>query len=258
MTTGNSRNFELKLGKTGLVILIAGMSVLLCCVFLFGVGVGKNIDYYPEKIASLPQKLLALFWRPAKIKVAQSNAEKKSAQKETDNQEELDLTFFNTLTSKKGLSKEQHIPEKKPLGDMPAIQQSLPPVINEAKSAALKPEIETKGQQSAGENAASGDEIEAKIKEAESALNNAAGSFSVQVASLREKSKALQMHKKLLSLGYSSRIVENNVPKKGRWFRVVIDGFSTKIQARKALEKIADTTGSKGIVRRIDSAAPDN
>ena len=74
MATGNIKNFELKVGKAGLIIIIVGMAVLLCMAFLFGVDVGKNIDTYPEKIAALPQKTLALIWRPAKISVATKRA----------------------------------------------------------------------------------------------------------------------------------------------------------------------------------------
>jgi len=38
MATGNIKNFELKIGKTGVIIVVAGMAVLLCAAFLFGVG----------------------------------------------------------------------------------------------------------------------------------------------------------------------------------------------------------------------------
>ncbi|MEN6291958.1 MAG: hypothetical protein ABFD07_08095, partial [Methanobacterium sp.] len=98
MASGNTKNFELKLGRTGLTIVIVGITALLCGIFLFGVSVGKNIDTYPENIASVPQKLLALVWRPAKIKIAQKVEENKVVQNQTKAQEEPDLTFFNTLT----------------------------------------------------------------------------------------------------------------------------------------------------------------
>ena len=98
MGTGNIRKFEIRLGQTGLTVLIVGMVVLLCVSFLFGVGVGKNIDTYPEKISSLPQRFLALFWRPAKIASGQKTAPSTQAQPEQSN---VDLAFHQALTSSK-------------------------------------------------------------------------------------------------------------------------------------------------------------
>ena len=97
MTSGNIKNFELKVGKAGLIIIVVGMAVLLCTAFLFGVDVGKNIDTYPDKIAALPQKALALVWQPAKIRAAQSAPDNKNGQNQPQTQENIDLTFYNDL-----------------------------------------------------------------------------------------------------------------------------------------------------------------
>ena len=108
MASGNIKNFELKIGKAGLIIIVVGMAVLLCTAFLFGVDVGKNIDTYPDKIAALPQKALALVWRPAKIRAAQSAPDNKNGpnQPQTQDKENIDLTFYNALTSKKGVQEQ--------------------------------------------------------------------------------------------------------------------------------------------------------
>lgn len=257
MASGNTRNFELKLGKTGLIIVIVGMTALLCCTFLVGVDVGKNIDTYPGKIVSLPQRLLALVWRPSKIKVAQTAAGNKSEQNQPKTQEELDLTFYNTLTSKKGAVSEQPIPDKKPVPETPEIKQILPSSKNDTGSASTGPDSEIKKQQAANGRTA-GDEIEVKIKEAEQTAVVRNAKFSVQVASLKEKTKANQMSKKLSALGYTPRIVENNIPGKGKWFRIVIDGFTSKTLAQAAAEKISSKTGTSCIVRRIDGAVSKN
>lgn len=248
MASGNIKNFEVKLGKTGLVIIIAGMAVLLCSAFLFGIVVGKNIDTYPEKIASLPQRLLALVWRPAKIRVAQNQPKKP---------DELDLTFYNTLTSKKGVADEQPIPDKKPVIEVPAVQQFIAQPKNDASSASIRPDSEVKKQQSLT-SGTTGDAIEAKIKEAKPAVAASGGKFSVQVASLKEKTKADQMNKKISALGFTPQIVETNVQGKGTWFRVVIYGFSSKALAQAAAGKISNKTGTSCIVRRIDTASNSN
>ena len=248
MASGNIKNFELKLGKTGLVIIIVGTAVLLCSAFLFGIVVGKNIDTYPEKIASLPQRLLALVWRPAKIRVAQNQPKKP---------DELDLTFYNTLTSKKGVAEEQPIPDKKPVIEVPAVQQFIAQPQNDAGSASIGSNSEVKKQQ-ALTSGTKGDAIEAKIKEAKPAVVASGGKFSVQVASLKEKNKADQMNKKISALGFTPQIVETNVQGKGTWFRVVIYGFSSKAQAQAAAGKISNKTGTTCIVRRIDTASNSN
>lgn len=248
MASGNIKNFELKLGRTGVVIVIVGVAALLCFTFLFGIAVGKNIDTYPEKIASLPQKILALVWRPAKIRVAQNQPKKP---------EELDLTFYNTLTSKKGVAKEQPIPDKKPVIEAPSGQQILPQQKTDTGSAAINPESEVKKQQVLT-SGTTRDEIEAKIKEAEQTAIAREAKFSVQVASLKEKIKAEHMIKKMSALGYKPRIAENNIPGKGRWFRIVIDGFTSRTLAQAAAEKISNKTGTKCIVKRVDITVINN
>ncbi len=280
MASGNTKNFELKLGKTGLAIVIVGMTALLCGVFIFGVAVGKNIDTYPENIASLPQKLLALVWRPAKIKVAQSVEENKTVQNQSKAQEEPDLTFFNTLTGKKGAIKEQPIPDKKPVVETPAVVQ--PPVQqpqNDASAPSVNPGMEVKkplalsattGEKDKKElkrkevkpavpNKPVEDEIEAKIKEAEPVKTVKGEKFAIQIASLKEKAKAAELQKKLSASGFKPRIVENNIHGKGKWFRVVVDGFTSKASAQTAAEKISKKTGiSGGIIKRIDTAVKSN
>ena len=257
MASGNIKNFELKLGKTALIIVIVGMAALLCSTFLFGVAVGKNIDTYPGQIASVPQKLLALVWRPAKIRAAQTVAEIKAAQNQPKAQEEPDLTFFSTLTSKKGMVKEQPIPDKKPVPDVPAMQPLLPQSKNDVTVAPISPNSEVKKQQVATVKAA-GDAIEAKIKEAEPVAAANGEKFAVQVASLKEKTKANQLSKKLSTLGYTPRTVENDIPGKGKWFRVVIDGFSGKAAAQTAAEKISGKTGAHCIIKRMSTPVNSN
>jgi hypothetical protein len=76
------------------------MAVLLCTAFLFGVDVGKNIDTYPDKIAALPQRALALVWRPAKIRcLPKAHRIIKTGQVKLNLRKNIDLTFYNALTS---------------------------------------------------------------------------------------------------------------------------------------------------------------
>ena len=251
MVSGNTKNFELKLGKTGLVILVVGMVVLLCGAFWLGVDVGKNIDTYPATIAALPGKLLAQIWRPSSTKIAPPASARKTQQGDPKTTQELDLTFYNRLTSKKGAVGEQPILEKKSAAETAEAKTTSPSVRSDG---GLPPAASDKDKK----QQAAEDVIAAKIQEAEEAAAAKTGKYSVQVASSKEKAKAGQISKKLSALGYASRVVENNIPKKGRWFRVVIDGFATKAKAEEAAVKINNKTGATCIVRRTGDGTNGN
>ncbi|HQC17887.1 MAG TPA: hypothetical protein PLR13_00760, partial [Smithella sp.] len=112
MATQNTKKFELKIGKTGVLIILGGMTGLLCAAFLLGVDIGKNIETYPGEIASLPQKALAMVWRPAKIKMAEQNVTQTRAPGTLPAEDNIDLTYHDTLMKKKGLDETETFPEK--------------------------------------------------------------------------------------------------------------------------------------------------
>ena len=248
MASGNIKNFELKVGKAGLIIIVVGMAALLCTAFLFGVDVGKNIDIYPEKIAALPQKALSLVWRPAKIRAAQSISDNKNEQNQPQPQENIDLTFYSALTSKKGALKEQSISEKQSIflqpkseeetvnGNFNIDAQKLPETVND--------KTKEKG--------------EPKGKEIAPSIASNKQKFIIQVASLKEKTKANKIIKKIDSLGFSSQVVKIENKRKGILFRVIVSGFENKVQAQEAAQKISQKTGTNCIIKCIDNEAKKN
>ncbi len=248
MATGNIKNFELKIGKTGLVIIVAGMSAFLCAAFLFGVDVGKNIDTYPDKIAALPQRVLALVWRPARIGIAQNAPDNKNGQHQSSVEKNIDLTFYDDLTSKKGIANVDSIPEKQP----PNLQTK-----NEEEAAKGNFNIEAqKPSQAANEKSTATQEP--KVKEAAADVASGKNQFIVQAASLKEKKKADQVSKKISSLGFKTQIIKTEIKGKGTMFRVTALGFENKVQAQEAAQKISSKTGTNCIVKSIDNAAKDN
>jgi DedD protein len=248
MKSGNIKNFQLKVGKAGLIIVVVGMAVLLCTAFLFGVDVGKNIDTYPDKIAALPQKALALVWQPAKIRAAQSAPDNKNGPGKTQTQENIDLTFYNDLTSKKGIPKERPVPEKQPVfsppqngeetvtGNFNIEAQSLPGSVNE--------KTKEKG--------------EPKAKEVAPSVASNTQKFIIQVASLKDKTEANKMNKKIASLGFLSQVIKVEIPGKGIYFRVIVSDFENKVQAQEAALKISQKTGTSCIIKRVDNEAKKN
>jgi cell division protein FtsN len=243
MATGNIKNFELKVGKSGLIIIVVGMAVLLCTAFLFGVDVGKNIDTYPDKIAALPQKVLALFWQPAKIRAAQISQDNKSVQNKSAPDEKFNLTYHKDLTSKEGMLKAASVTENQPLG--------LPP-DNQEETAANNFNVENKNQPApVNENAREKGDI--KAKEIAPSVASNKKKFIIQAASLKDKTTADKMSKKITSLGFISQVMKVDVKGKGVRFRVVVSGFDDMAQADGAAQEITKKTGTACMIKSVDS-----
>jgi cell division protein FtsN len=257
MASGNIKNFELKVGKAGLIIIVIGMAALLCTAFLLGVDVGKNIDIYPDKIAAFPQKLLAQVWRPSKIGASQSIPENKSAQNQpqTKTQENIDLTFYNALTSKKGILKEQSVAGKQQVILPPEngeenvtanfnMENQKPPVPLNDKKTNYKVEHKEKSEQ--------------KAKEIKPNIVSNKQKFKIQAASLKDKNTANEMSKKIASLGLRPRVIKVDVKGKGILYRVIIPGFEDKVQAQEAAKKISQKTGTNCIIQSINRETKKN
>lgn len=247
MGTGNIKKFELRLGRTGLIIVVVGMAVLFCASFLFGVSVGKNIDTHPQKISSFPQRVFSFFWRPAKVAVepGQINQNEKAADADAD-AKNIDLTFHNALTQSKTPSMQPPIEEKKP-----DVSVTVRPAEPEPD---LAPEPEPVAAPKADAEKPRADIEAAKDakKKQEASKSLAAGAFVVHVASLKEKSKAWQLVKTLADLGYMAKVVRVDLKAKGIWYRVIIPGFETRSKAKTAVDKISGKVKTDCVIREAD------
>ncbi len=244
MASGNVKKFELKLGRAGMMIVVAGMAALLCGSFLFGVHMGRDLDTHPEKISSLPRKALALVWKPARAKAVSTPANPKEIASAED-PENIDLTFYNTLTGKKGQTAqaqpaEEKAPERSyaeitamseaPSGETQKGEKTKPPAL----AAEPKPQPASSRKAPAPETAPAG-----KTE------------YVVHVASLKDREKALQVHKTVAAMGYpSARVIRANVSGKGIWYRIMVPGFSSKEKAQAAADKISPKVRAKCIVRQ--------
>jgi cell division protein FtsN len=235
MATANIKNFELKIGKTGLIVIVVGMSALLCASFLFGVDVGKNIDTYPAKIALIPQRALALVWKPAKIKLAQNYAE----DNQSSSDENIDLTYHKTLTGKSGKTNEKTVDEEK--NETSALKNDEPVIVAFHK----EPEKSLQTLNDKGKTIESNKD--------KSVISSEQQRYIVQAASLKEKKKAAEIGKKIAVLGYKTETVEADIKGKGIVFRVIVSGFENKAQAEEASQKISKKLGTKCIIRNIDN-----
>jgi len=229
----NVRTFELKLGKRALILFILGISFLLFGVFLLGIRVGKIMDAYPEKVAQgVPYVILDyLGWssKQAGADVAVNEAPKETAVAGDD---KMDLTFYDTLARKK---KSENMLEKKETGEAPVTVQRPPPP-------AATPELESQKKPS---SATVNGQLSVKPSPPK-------GKYQIQVVSLKQKEKADQLRKKLVKLGYSPHIVTAELKGRGKWFRVVMNGFESQEQAQGVANSISKKVGNVNcVVRKI-------
>lgn len=199
MTSKNIRTFELKLSKRGLALFIIGMSCILFIAFLFGVTVGKNIDTYPEKFSrGLPGMLVEKFgWSSQKEETSVAGIAEGSKEPAQVEGEGKGGEEKKIPAITSGVTREK----QSPVAVMKEQKSPPPPVAEQAPS---KP---------------------APGKER----------YQIQVISLKDRAKADQFSKQLTPLGFKPKVVVIDLPGKGKWYRIIIEGFESREQAQKAV-----------------------
>jgi len=224
----------------------------LCLSFILGVGVGKNIDTYPGKISSLPQRVLALFWRPAKIASQQGIMDTKETQPNKGN---MDLAFHNALTNQKTPSIQKLPAVEKKSNDNVTTDQKVAQHIQPAVLPPQEEVVSAKGETDEKKTLVSEkspEAIKSRTKEVPTPVSPAGSLFLIHVASLKDKTKAKQINETVTTLGYSSKIVKVDIKGKGIWYRVIATGFKTKTQAQSAVENISKKVKTNCIIRSAD------
>jgi cell division septation protein DedD len=229
MMTKNTRRFEFKLGRIGLIFFLLGISGLLFGVFLLGVTVGKNIDTYPEKIARfLPDKMKTLISLPPDT-AAPVLATQDEVKQETP-EPDLNMTFHDLGKRKadtKGMAPDGMFPTKAPVGGgtersplpspepvTPAVQPKPAPPVKE------KPAVREQ--------------------------------FLVQVVSYQDNSKADTLVKQISAMGYPARMEMIELPDKGKWFRVVMGAFYSRPEAQTAVDVVSrKNKGLNCVIRSV-------
>jgi len=249
----NTRFREMRLGKIGLLVLVAGMGILVTLAFLLGVQVGRGIDTYPEKIVrGIPGRIAAGIG---------SFFAKASPQGNGDGQESqvTELTFFDTLTKKRGDAGNGLLVEEKK--EMPAPPAAVimvpgapvkPPGAEEEKMPPPPPPLApttvapppvvppaAKVLNTGKGSAPAPSPVPMKVSPPAPPQASGSGIFSVQVVSYHERDKAKQLKDKLRGLGFRAEIVDTEIPGKGKWYRVVVNGYQTRVAAEKAASEMA-------------------
>ncbi len=232
-----------------MVIFVFGMATMLFATFVFGVVVGKNMEAYPEKFSrDIPQMFINMLgWKlkaSEKIEKAQGEETKKEGRNAAFN-----LTFYDTLGKRQERQTVAVAPEAGEEDSSSNQGQSIPAGSTKdtktPASAAAK-EQDTDRYETSTKNIKSNNikrlpPPSASEKEKTSTTSH----YSIHVVSYREKEKARNLSLKLTTLGYKPQITTVEIPSKGKWFRVVINNFKSKDQAKDAAEKL--TKNIKGL-----------
>jgi cell division septation protein DedD len=252
MAMNNRRAFELKLGRLGITLLISGMSLFMFGIFLFGIVVGKHLDAYPEKYSggflSLARDRLS--WMvPGEEEMPQS--EPAAPGDQGAEEEAFDFTFYKTLGDKKDKKKSvvgSGIPESGSAGKA---------LVEKQRDA---PEAPVSLNDASRNRTLTGSAADKTVKEkpvspapaapAHADAETQQGFFEVQAAAYRDVAQARKIMNDLKQMGFKPRIVQKDIPKKGRWFRVIAGDFADRKDADIASLKITrKINGVKCIIR---------
>ena len=188
-------------------------------------------------------------------------AEQGAKNEQAGGEDRFDLTFYETLGGKKERTPEEMMAntEKNRRGESPPApaankaltgQPAMPPGSAAGKRHPPLPAGDgvVKKQDPSSEKAAG--QTDNKKMAAEGAASPGKGRFEVQAAAYRERSKAEQMAQRLVSLGFSPKVAMKELPAKGLWFRVIVDGFESRAKAQEAADSLAGKIGGlKCIIR---------
>lgn len=236
MTSRNLKNFEFRLGRHGILLFVASMSLLLFLIFILGVAVGIHIDAYPEKIARVVPRIIGKQIERSLAKTERTE-EEHVAERSHEGKSHSPVVAVKPLAPVAEGAKE--IAAAGSSGSPLALPKKLENVSDVTAESKSSPEIaEGKGSKpreaAAGEGGGENRQLSLDLaKKSGEPKAKFEGGFMLRVVSFKSRKKAEQFSEKLTSLGYSPQVTFVNLPKKGRWFRVVVYGFKTEEDAQK-------------------------
>jgi cell division protein FtsN len=231
------------------------MSLLLFSSFLIGVIVGKHMEAYPERYSSGLTELIR-----DRLLAASTIVGRKDAQEVRE--EKFGLTFYETLGEDKGATavgsrngdaknKNSDVPTGQivPPANQPkkevqasisgnAVSKTIPAVPSDEGSLQKQTPLAGRPAGESSEQKPSVSPVPSTQKTKATAQADT-GRFEIQAAAYREKQQAEQLIKKLKVFGFSPHVVMKDLPGKGRWFRVIVDGFESKERAKAIAEQMA-------------------
>jgi septal ring-binding cell division protein DamX len=236
--------FELALDAKQAVALVVGVTVLVGGVFVLGMNLGRRSMIAVAPIAA-PKDPLARLDEPLPVPAPVP-------------EETVELKAHQALTDARPIDKALPVPQVKvatvaitpPAAsvhhDYPDRMSALPD-----REGSVRPERSARGAESKGGGAKSKGVLpESKAASAKSKGAGAErkGAYTIQIASLQNRSDAEKVAKK--NGARNPRIVAADVPGKGRCYRVVVGSFPSQDAAKRQLATLT-RAGVQGIVTAV-------
>jgi DedD protein len=262
MSSRNEKRFEFRLGKQGLLLFAAGMSVLVFASFWVGLQMGRNMETptiqisrvpppvqidkgnppapvpgrVPEGPAAGPQAASAP--APGAAPAPQAASSGSGAPVPAQPGARPAASPPANASASRAASPQALPAVQKGAGPTPAEANGRPPAprkeADSGKPAALAP-----GSPPAAQGARPAEGSPKKATDPAKGSVTAKETFNLQVASYKQRAKAEETAKRLVPLGFKPRVLAVDLPAKGRWYRVVVSGFESREAAQKAAARIS-------------------
>ena len=238
------RKYQVELTSVSLFLWISCLTLLLAWVFVLGILVGRG--FIPESVTAISDIKNQL----SKFQEMVSHGKKPDPEAVKKEDYDGKLAFYNELLNKKETDKGGEVWEAK--GD-PQKRDSLPRknATTEERIAEIRAEVS--GKEAIGQKKTSlQPQVTAPERQgAQEQASSTRGAYTLQLASLAEKSKAEETMRKLIKRGYDAYIHEAQVRGKPR-YRIRSGRFSTREEAEAFAGKVVRETGLKGLVTKVE------
>jgi hypothetical protein len=234
---GTGRKYQIELTSWSIFLWISCFSLLLAWVFVLGILVGRG--FIPESATVISdiknqlnklQDMVSHNRRPILESVKKEDYDSK-------------LAFYNELLSKKEAEKGKGLPEAKAEPPRRETHPKKSPTTEE-RLAEIRAEV-------SGREGNPQKKSEGPLQRAQQQVSSGKGGYTLQIASLDEKSKAEETMRKLINRGYEAYFYEVQVRGKP-WYRVRSGRFVTKEEAEEFAIKVFKETKLKGLVTKVE------
>jgi cell division septation protein DedD len=241
---GASRKYQVELTSWSMFLWISCFSLLLAWVFVLGILVGRG--FILESVTAISDIKNQL------NKFQEMVSHSKKPNPESMKKEDYDgkLAFYNDLLNKKEADKGREVPEAKP---EPPKKDPLQKKSATTEERLAEIRAEVSGKEAIGQKKTDGHpEVNSQERQrGQQQASSAKGGYTLQLASLGEKSKAEETMRKLIKRGYDAYIYEVQIRRKP-WYRIRSGRFSTREEAMEFAGKVVRETGLKGLVIKIE------
>jgi DedD protein len=240
-----SKKYQIEMTSWSIFLWISCLSLLLAWVFVLGILVGRG--FIPESVTMISDLKNELNKLQEMVSYNKRPSPRESVKKDDS---DTKLAFYNDLLNKKETDKSRGIPEAKA---EPQKRETIQKknLTTEERLAEIRAEVSGK-EGNAQKKTEGHPEVNPKERpRAQQQVSSGKGGYTLQLASLAEKSKAEEAIRKLINRGYDAYFYEVQVRGKP-WYRVRSGRFATRSEAEEYAGKVFMETKLKGLVTKIE------